>query len=220
MKTKKVCIIDYKLGNLFSVNQALTNLGINVILSSAKEDLYAADALVLPGVGAFGDAMQNLKSLGLIDPIKDFVKSGKPFIGICLGMQLLFTESEEFGFSRGLDLVSGRVRKFDLVQLNGEKRKVPQIAWNQIKKPVGANWNGTPLGDTKDGEYMYFVHSFYVDPAESVELTSTDYVGHTYVSSILKGNIFACQFHPEKSGLEGLKIYRNWSKMHDLNNGI
>lgn len=220
MKDKKVCIIDYKLGNLFSVNQALTNIGLNVSLSSDKDEIYAADALVLPGVGAFGDAMQNLKALELIDPIVDSVNNGKPFLGICLGLQLLFTESEEFGSSKGLDLVSGQVRKFDNAQPSGEKRKVPQIAWNQIQKPSGKNWNDTPLADIRDGEYMYFVHSLYVEPTELVALTITDYDGQSYVSSIVKNNIFACQFHPEKSGKEGLKIYKEWSKINNLNNDI
>ena len=220
MRDKKVCIIDYKLGNLYSVNQALTNIGLNVSLSSDKNEIYAADALVLPGVGAFGDAMQNLKALGLIDPIVEAVNNGKPFLGICLGLQLLFTESEEFGSSKGLDLVSGQVRKFNNTQPSGEKRKVPQIAWNQIQKPSGKTWYNTPLADIKDGEYMYFVHSLYVEPTEPVALTTTNYDGQSFVSSIVKNNIFACQFHPEKSGKEGLKIYREWSKMNNLNKDI
>jgi glutamine amidotransferase len=220
MKDRKVCIIDYKLGNLFSVNQALTNIGLNVSLSSDKDEIYAADALVLPGVGAFGDAMNNLKKLGLVDPIIESVSNGKPFMGICLGLQLLFTESEEFGSSKGLDLVSGQVKRFSNIQPDGEKRKVPQIAWNQIHKSDGGNWEGSPIRNVKEGEYMYFVHSLYVEPAESVELTRTDYDGQSYVSSILKNNIFACQFHPEKSGTEGLKIYKEWSIMNNLNNNI
>lgn len=218
MKDKKVCIVDYKLGNLFSVSQALNNIGLNVSLSSNKDELYEADALVLPGVGAFGDAMENLKTLDLIDPIVASVTDGKPFMGICLGLQLLFTESEEFGSYKGLDLVSGKVRRFNEKQSNGEIRKVPQIAWNQIDKPPGIVWDSTPLSKIKNGEFMYFVHSYYVEPNESVVLTTTNYDGHSYVSSIIKDNIFACQFHPEKSGEEGLRIYREWSIINELNN--
>jgi glutamine amidotransferase len=220
MKAKKICIIDYKLGNLFSVNQALNNIGLNVSISSNKDELLEADAIVLPGVGAFGDAMHNLEALDLIDPILNAVNNGKPFMGICLGLQLLFTESDEFGVSKGLNLVSGKVKRFKDFQINGEKRKVPQIAWNQINRPSGVQWNNTPLSDVKEGEFMYFVHSFYVEPDEPVVLTTTNYDGQSYVSSIIKDNIFACQFHPEKSGVEGLKVYRKWSIMNNLNNDL
>jgi glutamine amidotransferase len=220
MKRKKVCIIDYNLGNLFSVNQALTNIGLNVSISSNKDELFEADALVLPGVGAFGDAMHNLKALDLIDPILDAVHNGKPFMGICLGLQLLFSESEEFGMNKGLNLVSGRVKRFKEIQSNGNKRKVPQIAWNQINMPSGVCWSDTPLSDIREGEFMYFVHSFYVEPDEPVALTTTIYDGQLYVSSIIKNNIFACQFHPEKSGAEGLKIYKKWSTMNKLNSDL
>jgi glutamine amidotransferase len=220
MKCKKVCIVDYKLGNLFSVSRALNNIGLNVSLSSNKDELYEADALVLPGVGAFGDAMENLKALDLIDSIVASVTDGKPFMGICLGLQLLFTESEEFGVSKGLDLVSGRVRRFNETQSNGEIRKVPQISWNQIKRPPGIVWDSTPLSNIREGEFMYFVHSFHVEPNESVALTTTNYDGQSYVSSIIKNNIFACQFHPEKSGEEGLKIYREWALINKLSNNI
>lgn len=220
MKEKKVCIIDYKLGNLFSVNQALNNIGLNVIISSNKDQLLEADALVLPGVGAFGDAMYNLNNLDLVDPIIEAVANGKPFMGICLGLQLLFSESDEFGISKGLNLVSGKVKRFKDFRVNGGKRKVPQIAWNQIKTPSGIQWNNTPLSEIQEGEFMYFVHSYYVEPDEPVALTMTDYDGQVYVSSIIKNNIFACQFHPEKSGLEGLKVYRKWSIMNNLNNDL
>lgn len=220
MKDKKVCIIDYKLGNLFSVNQALNNIGLNVTISSNRDELLEADALVLPGVGAFGDAMDNLKNLDLVDPIIEAVTNGKPLLGICLGLQLLFTESDEFGISKGLNLVSGKVKRFRDFQTNGDKRKVPQIAWNQISMPSGVSWEDTPLSEIQEGEFMYFVHSYYVEPHEPVALTTTNYDGQSYVSSIIKDNIFACQFHPEKSGVEGLKVYRKWSIMNNLNNDL
>lgn len=213
---KKILIIDYKLGNLFSVNQALTNIGLNVNITSNAEDIESADAIVLPGVGAFNDAMNNLKELNLINPIKKFASSNKPFLGICLGLQLLFSESEEFGYSKGLGLVKGKVKRFININKDGELRKVPQIGWNQILQIDANSWKNTPLNSIKAGEFMYFVHSFYVVPNEIVGLSQTNYDGQFYVSSILKNNIFACQFHPEKSALEGLKIYNSWAIINNL----
>lgn len=213
---KKIMIIDYQLGNLFSVNQALTNIGLNVTITSNADEIESADAIVLPGVGAFSDAMNNLRELNLINPINKFVHSGKPFLGICLGLQLLFSESEEFGLTTGLGLVKGRVKRFNNTNKDNETRKVPQIAWNQIHKVNGNSWDNTPLMDIKEGEFMYFVHSFYVDPEEPVGLSQTNYDGKIYISSIQKNNLFASQFHPEKSASEGLKIYNNWAIINNL----
>ena len=213
---KKILIIDYKTGNLFSVNQALTNIGLNVTITSNPNEIAFADAIVLPGVGAFGDAMKNLKSLNLIDPIKKFIDSGKPFLGICLGLQLLFTEGEEFGSTKGLAIIKGRVKRFNNTNREGGTIKIPQIAWNQIYNVRGKSWENSPLKDIKKGEFMYFVHSFYVEPEEPVGLSQTNYDGQKYISSIQKDNIFACQFHPEKSAKEGLKIYDNWAIINNL----
>jgi glutamine amidotransferase len=214
---KKVVIVDYQLGNLFSVNQALLNIGLDPKISHIAADIDLADALVLPGVGAFRDAMDNLIILGLIEPIRDFIKSGKPFFGICLGLQLLFTESEEFGLSQGLGVISGKVRRFSNRTGHNKLLKVPQISWNSISKVFVNGWHNTPLMRLEDKEYMYFVHSFYVDPDDkSIALTHTTYGDITYVSSILKDNIFACQFHPEKSAVEGLKIYQTWAELNKL----
>lgn len=215
--SKRVIIIDYQLGNLFSVNQALINIGLDVIITTNHHDIQTADAIVLPGVGAFKDAMSNLNEMGLTQPIKDFVASGKPFLGICLGLQLLFTQSEEFGSSEGLNIISGEVIRFISTETNGATVKVPQIAWNTINQPRGLSWEDTPLMGIKDGEDMYFVHSYYVKPVEdTVVLTQTTYGGLTYASSVLKENIFACQFHPEKSAGEGLKLYKNWAVLNNL----
>ena len=213
---KKVCIIDYKLGNLFSVNQALMNIGLDVAITTDVNEIDVSDALVLPGVGAFGDAMRNLRDLQLIEPIINGVNAGKPFLGICLGLQLLFTESEEFLLTKGLNLIKGRVTRFNNVNPEGLIRKVPQIGWNQIFKPEYNSWSGTPLQETAEGTYMYFVHSFYIEPKEPIALTYTNYDGHLYVSSVLKKNIFACQFHPEKSAKEGLRVYMNWAALNNL----
>jgi len=213
---KNVVIIDYQLGNLFSVNQALVNIGLNVSISSDPKDVEKADAIVLPGVGAFGNAMTNLEQLGLIEPIKNAIAAGKPFLGICLGLQLLFSESEEFGASQGLNVISGRVRRFKNDNAE-EPIRVPQIAWNTIERPTPDRWDKSPLKGIANHEHMYFVHSYYVEPEdESNVLTTTTYKGVSYTSSILKNNIFACQFHPEKSAQEGLKIYKEWAAQNQL----
>lgn len=212
---KNVIIIDYNLGNLFSVKQACDTIGIKARISSDKQDIIDADALILPGVGAFIEAMQNLEQLDLIDVIKDAVKGGKPLFGVCLGLQLLFSNSEEFGSGKGLDLIPGVIRKFP-ASINDRKIKVPQIAWNRIYSHK-QEWRNSPLFDIAENEFMYFVHSYYVDPADdSCILTKTNYEGMEYCSGILKDNIFAAQFHPEKSAEKGLSIYKNWATINNL----
>jgi imidazole glycerol-phosphate synthase subunit HisH len=212
---KKVTIIDYQLGNLFSVEQACNTIGLNAKISSKKEDIINADALILPGVGAFIEAMKNLKNLDLISPIKDAVQQNKPIFGICLGQQLLFSESEEFGSGKGLDIIPGRIRKFSK-EMTTERIKVPQIAWNKVYQ-FQKSWKDTALCELKDGEYMYFVHSYFVSPeTEDSILTKTNYCGVEYCSAIQKNNIFATQFHPEKSSTKGISIYRNWGLKNQL----
>ena len=209
--SKKIAIVDYQLGNLFSVQQACSYLGYDAYITSDPHAVANAEYVILPGVGAFRDSMKNMEKLDLIEPIKDFVASGKPFMGICLGLQLLLTESEEFGSSKGLNLIEGVVRRFSNKDTEGGTLKVPQIAWNQIYSPKENSWANTPLSVCNEGDYMYFVHSFYAEPASAeVVLSTTDYGGHNYCSSVIKDNVFACQFHPEKSGQEGVKVYENW----------
>lgn len=214
-RRKKVVIIDYNLGNLFSVKQACDTVGMNAQVSSSKEDIDNADALILPGVGAFIEAMQNLENLGIVDTIKENVQGGKPIFGVCLGLQLLFSNSEEFGSGEGLNLISGTIKKFPST-IGGQKIRVPQIAWNTVsihKK----KWEHTPLLDITNNEFMYFVHSYYVEPAsDSCVLTQTNYEGLDYCSGILENNIFATQFHPEKSAQKGLSIYKNWGQLNNL----
>lgn len=209
MQSKKVAIVDYGMGNMFSVLRACAHAGLDAALTSDKVALAAADAVILPGVGAFGPAMDNLARLDLVSPLRDFCASGKPFMGICLGFQLLMTESEEFGHNKGLDIVKGTVKKFPVS--NAEGAKVPQIGWNAVNK--ARDWAGTCLEGVKDGEYMYFVHSFYVQPASpEVFCSLTSYAGIDYCSSVARGNVFACQFHPEKSAWNGLRMYDNFKK--------
>mgnify|MGYP001228628560 CR=1 FL=1 len=212
---KDVAIIDYQLGNLFSVKQACNFTGISAIVTSNKEDILAADALILPGVGAFIQAMANLKKLDLCETIKQKVHEGTPIFGICLGLQLLFTKSEEFGSEDGLDLISGTVKKFPN-KLKNRDIKVPHIMWNQIytqNKP----WKESPLKDLNNFDFMYFIHSYYVEPTNSnCILTTTNYDEIEFCSSVIQNNIFATQFHPEKSSNKGITIYENWALMNNL----
>ena len=217
MSEKKVAIVDYYLGNLFSVIQSCEKTGINAELCSNGEDLYKFDAIILPGVGAFGEAMQNMHKLGLVNPLRDLAAKGRPIFGICLGLQLLFTESEEFGTMEGLGLIPGTIKKFDS-EVEGVKYKVPQICWNEIEETSKLNWLDSPLCDLKNKPFMYFVHSYYASPKDSkCILSETTYGGVRYASSVLsQPNVFATQFHPEKSGEAGLSIYRNWAIQNKL----
>ncbi len=209
----KVAIIDYEMGNMFSVEHACRYVGLDAVITSDHETIMNADAAILPGVGAFSECMSNLKKFGLDTAIKDFIETEKPFMGICLGLQLLFTESEEFGISSGLDVIKGTVKKFPTLNGDGKKLKVPQIGWNHIyKNPESSGWDDSVLNGLTEKEFMYFVHSYYVVPENSSEtLTLTNYCGIEYCSGIQRNNLIAFQFHPEKSGKEGIKIYENWA---------
>lgn len=211
---KKVVIIDYDLGNLYSVIQACKEAGMNPLVSSKKEDFDDADALILPGVGAFGEAMDHLRNLGLDQAIKDFAASGKPLLGVCLGMQLLFSKSEEFGEHEGLGIIEGVIKRFPS-EYEGNTLRVPQIAWNKITAGNSDAWSNSPCSSVEEGAYMYFIHSFYAQPEDESNVCSkTNYEGLEYCSSVLKGNVFATQFHPEKSAHDGLSIYRTWAEMY------
>ncbi len=212
---KKVVIIDYQLGNLFSVKQACDTVGINAEISSNREDILNAHALILPGVGAFIEAMNNLKKFGLDTAIQNKVNGGTPIFGICLGQQLLFTESEEFGAGKGLDLISGIIKRFPET-FEERKVKVPHIAWNAIFK-FNQEWDNTALKDLNNNDFMYFIHSYYVKPKDDAcILTLTNYDGIKFCSAILRNNIFASQFHPEKSADKGISIYKNWALINNL----
>ncbi len=198
-----IAIVDYGMGNLRSVQKAFERVGHGAVVTNRPEDVAQAERVVLPGVGAFGDAMANLKRAGLVDPVVKSISKGRPFLGICLGLQLLFVESEEMGRHRGLDVLPGRVRRFP------EGERVPQIGWNQIhirrKLPL--------LEGIPDGSFFYFVHSYYVD-AENPEdtIATTDY-GIDYTSIAGRGTAFGIQFHPEKSQDLGLRILKNFAEM-------
>lgn len=208
LNNSQIAIIDYGMGNLFNVQRACSCVGLRGVITADKNVIGSSNGLILPGVGAFGDAMNNLRRLDLVGVIKDHIGLNKPFFGICLGMQLLFTESEEFGGHKGLDIIKGRVIRF---KNKKEDRiiKVPQVGWNQICFQKG----GDLLGGIADGEYMYFVHSYYaVSENPKLVFTRTRYEHTEYCSSFLKEMLFAVQFHPEKSGQAGLKLYKNWAQ--------
>ena len=215
-----VAIVDYGMGNLFSVEQACRHIGLNGIITTSPDDLAKADGVILPGVGAFGDAMESLHSLDLVEPLREIGASDKPLMGVCLGMQLLMTESYEFGHCAGLGIIDGPA-----LRIEDDSLKVPQIGWNSIFAPTktGGNdskeppqenpWGDTYLAGLEDGEYMYFVHSFYVKPDDpSMVLATSKYGNLEFCCSINYRNIFACQFHPERSGNQGLKIYENLAR--------
>ncbi len=197
-----ILIVDYKMGNLPNVKRAVELFTKDVIISSDVEDIKKADKILLPGVGAFGDAIRNIESLGLREAITEAAKT-KAFMGICLGMQLMFEKSEEEPTVQGLGIIKGRVEKFKNIEL-----KIPEIGWNSVSKPKESNI----LKGIEDNSYFYFVHSFHVVPEEDVAAGITNY-GYDFVSVIEKDNIMATQFHPEKSHDEGLKILKNFIEL-------
>lgn len=209
----RVAIVDYGMGNLFSVKRACEYAGLSAEITSDKSVVAAAAGIILPGVGAFGDAMGILKQHDLVAPMKEAIISGTPFLGVCLGMQLLMTESEEFGRHAGLDILKGSVVQFPHVNNKGERIKVPQVGWNTIMRP-GNVWSTPLLDGVARNSYMYFVHSFRVIPTqENIVATTSVYEGIPYVSGIADGNVIAFQFHPEKSGIKGIQIYKNFARM-------
>lgn len=212
-----VAIVDYGLGNLFSIQHACRTVGLEAEITRERAALESADGLILPGVGAFGDAMATLHRLDLVGLLRDVANSGKPLVGICLGIQLLMEESEEFGRHEGLGLIPGRVVKLRDPQEGARVLKVPQVGWNRIN-PIGRvgyrPWAGTLLEGVEAGEFMYFVHSFVVVPADpSVLLSNTRYGHLEFCSSLQRGNIFASQFHPERSGRSGLRVYETFRNL-------
>ena len=195
-----IAIVDYGMGNLRSVEKGFKKVGVDAKVTSSPRDVENARAVVLPGVGAFRDCIRNLTDLSLTDVIAKSIQKGKPYLGICLGLQVLFSESEEFGRCKGLDIFRGKVVRFQI------KEKVPHMGWNNVrivkKPPI--------LSAVPDESFFYFVHSYYVVPDDKEVIAAmTDY-GVSFTSMIWKDNVFATQFHPEKSQETGLKILRNF----------
>ena len=207
-----IAIIDYGMGNLRSVQKGFEAVGAEAIVTSDSQKILSAKSVVLPGVGAFKDCMTNLDKLGLIDTVHQSVKSGKPFLGICLGLQLLFNQSEEFGQVNGLGILPGKVVGFKDAQLksySGEPLKIPHMGWNTVKVVPG-----NPLFDSvTDESYFYFVHSYYIAPENPAIIATTTCYGIDFTSGVHHENIHALQFHPEKSQRLGLTILKNFSNL-------
>ncbi len=199
-----IVVVDYGMGNLRSVSKALEKAGARVIISSKPREILRADKVIVPGVGAFKDAMAELKSRRLIEPIKEFTGKGKPFLGLCLGLQLIFSKSAEGGISKGLDLLKGKVVKFRPGRL-----KIPHMGWNQLD----IKGNCPLLKGVPQGSYFYFVHSYYAVPADKKCVAAWTGYGVKFPSVVYSDNIYATQFHPEKSQELGLKILRNFVKL-------
>lgn len=224
-----IVIVDYDCGNLFSIIRALERFKVNISVTQDTKVIINADRLILPGVGSFKEGMMNLKKRNLIEPIITFAKTGKPLLGICLGMQLLVDSSEEFGFHEGLGLISGAT-----VQLRPiNKAKIPHVGWNSLLIPEHqslADWKNSLLREFVPGQDVYFVHSFVVVPKFKKDcITVTHYGQVEFASVIKKDNVTGCQFHPEKSGKNGIKMIKNFlfptennqnsENLKDLNHG-
>ena len=207
---EKVVIIEYKMGNLFSIVHTCEKAGLSTEITNDYKKIKDAKALILPGVGAYPLAVSQLNELNLVEPIKDFIKSGKSVLGICLGMQLLMEQSDEFGINKGLGIIEGEVLRFPTE--NGEhKRRIPQITWNTIDIKDS---NDPLMKGIANHEYFYFVHSNYVKTAhEKNVLCSTTFSGFDYCSIVKKENVYGIQFHPEKSAQQGLKIMENFKNL-------
>ena len=218
-----VAIVDYGLGNLYSVLRATERVGLDARITSSQRDVLAADGVILPGVGAFGDAMGNLRRLDLVGPLREIHARGTPLVGICLGLQLMMSGSSEFGDHEGLGIIDGLAVHFGRPAGDSGVLKVPQVGWNRVFRhacnestidqiPDAAKdpWHHTPLAGLADGRHMYFVHSYYVKPTDpGVVLSLTRYGDVEFCSAVRVGTTFAFQYHPERSGPDGLRVYRN-----------
>lgn len=197
-----IAIIDYGAGNIQSVSKALRHIGCDCFITNKKDEILSADGAVLPGVGSFGDTVDSLNKYGIKDAVTEFINSGKPFLGICLGLQLLFPGSEESEGAEGLGIFDGTITKIP----NGEGLKIPHMGWNSLKITKGSRL----FKGIEENPYVYFVHSYFLNAADkSIVAAQTEY-GVTIDAAVESGNVFATQFHPEKSGSTGLKILKNF----------
>ena len=200
-----ITIVDYQMGNLRSVHKGIERVGGHAQITSDPVEISKADKLILPGVGAFGDAMAEIRKRDLADPLRDFIDTGRPFLGICLGLQLLFERGFEHGQHEGLGVLKGDVIRFELPG----SFKVPHMGWNAVTKQSDA----PILADTKDGTYFYFVHSFYVRPSDPAVVALTCDYGGPFCAMVWRENVYATQFHPEKSQEDGLKLLQAFNDL-------
>ncbi|KTD82723.1 imidazole glycerol phosphate synthase subunit HisH [Legionella waltersii] len=212
---KAVSIVDYGIGNLLSVVRGFEYFQTKIEIINTSEQVMKADRLVLPGVGAFQDGMRGLTELGLVDSLKQYGQTGRPFMGICLGMQMMLSQSHEFGLHKGLDLIEGEVESIPPEGIDGTPHKIPHIGWNCLQtSSADSHWENTILKDMVKGASVYFVHSYRVIPKNPEHrLADTFYDGQEISAVIKKDNLYGCQFHPEKSGEIGLKILENFIRI-------
>jgi glutamine amidotransferase len=209
---REIAILDYGIGNVKSIFNALDKINVAAVLTADKDKILNADGLILPGVGAFAQGMENLAKANLPEVIKEFVSTGKPFLGICLGMQMLMGESEEFGTYKGLGLIPGKVKKITFK--NSSSAKLPHVSWNELNSPTLGRWDSSILDKIPENADVYFVHSFVVKPENPNDLlANTNYNGEIFCSAVQRDNIYGVQFHPEKSGIIGLNILKNFVKL-------
>lgn len=214
MKNPKIVVVDYEMGNILSVKRALEYCGADVLVTQDKEVIGNAQKLVLPGVGAFGAAMQSIKQLALFDAIRSVAENNNSILGICLGMQLLFDGSSEFGNYEGFGFIPGSVLSMQEKSLLGRDLKIPHIGWNGVYESSKNVWKNTLISDFDQGEEMYFVHSYYANLNSPDDLLAYSKYGDLIIPSVVRrGKIYGCQFHPEKSGSSGLMMLRKFA--HD-----
>lgn len=205
--SRRVHVVDYGVGNLYSVSRAVEKAGGEVHLTDDHAEIAAADRLILPGVGAFRDGMAGLARRGLDEAVTAFAATGRPLLGICLGMQMLASESDEFGTHRGLGLIPGRVAPIPRIGTDGNPHKIPFIGWAALEPTRSSGFDGTPLAGVRKDDSIYLVHSYHVEPEQESDLLAVyRYDGVPVAAAIARDNIFGCQFHPEKSGPTGLGI--------------
>lgn len=203
-----VAIVDCGSGNLFSVRQACAHVGLHAQVTADPDVVERANAVILPGVGAFGSAAESLHRLALVRPLRAFAESGRPLVGICLGLQLLLDESAEFGRHEGLGLIPGRVEPLPHKRGDGSPQKVPHIGWSAVDPSEGTAWADSLLARAAPGEFFYFVHSFYAQPIDRTDVLATARFGDlVFPAALRRGNVTAFQFHPERSGPAGLELY-------------
>ncbi|OUR98818.1 imidazole glycerol phosphate synthase subunit HisH [Halobacteriovorax marinus] len=211
MKTNNVTIIDYGVGNLLSVKRGIEYFGAEVVVSSNPDVILSSERVILPGVGAFSNGMKELEKTGLDTVVKKVAEKGIPLLGICLGMQMLFDESEEFGLTNGLGLIEGKIVKIPTTNKDGKLVKIPHIGWNSLDRSESISWEDTILKNNNKGDEMYFVHSFMAIPKNKDNLISFSTYQDIQISSVVQcKNIMGCQFHPEKSGDFGLKVLQRF----------
>jgi len=207
---RKVVVVDYGIGNLLSVTRALAQVGADPVLSNSPNEVADANRLILPGVGAFSDGMAGLAAAGLVEAVQRFAERNRPFLGICLGMQMMLDTSIEFGSHAGLGLIAGTVVPVPAKTSDGKPHKIPHIGWNRLVH-AGGDWRGTILDNMPDDPNTYFVHSFMADPRNPAHrLADCDYDGQRVSAAVRRDYLYGCQFHPEKSGRVGLKILENF----------